>query len=108
MPEPAPLYVYASETNYPLIEDEREDAQKLLLDELTHTVREMGVVIDSVLQVGNPAEQISAVARDVKADLLVTASHHPTLLARLFNMDKAPHIMHRAPCSVLVYQEKST
>ncbi len=43
-----------------------------------------------------------------KQHLLVTASHHLTLLARLFNLDKAPHIMHRAPCSVLVYQGKST
>jgi nucleotide-binding universal stress UspA family protein len=43
----------------------------------------------------------------VDADLIVTASHHPTFLRRLFNLDKAPRIMHRAPCPVLVYHEKN-
>jgi nucleotide-binding universal stress UspA family protein len=60
---------------------------------------------DSVILVGSPAEQITALARDMDADLIVTASHHPTFLARLFSLDQAPRIVHRAPCPVLVYHE---
>ncbi len=85
-----------------LIEDNREDLQALL-DKLAEKVRELGGVRDSVIREGGPAEQISALARDIDADLIVTACHHPRLLARLFNLDKAPQIMHRAPCPVLVY-----
>jgi type I site-specific restriction-modification system R (restriction) subunit len=40
------------------------------------------------------------------ADLIITASHRPSLLARLLNLDQAPKIMHRAPCPVLVYHEE--
>jgi nucleotide-binding universal stress UspA family protein len=38
--------------------------------------------------------------------LIIAASHHPAFLARLFNLDKAPNIMHHAPCPVLVYHEQ--
>jgi universal stress protein A len=105
--EPVPLYNYASETTYTLIEDQREALQKLL-DELTKKVEEIGLECKSVFMVGDLAEQISELARDINADLIVTASHHATLLGRLFNLNKAPHIMHRAPCPILVYHERNT
>jgi universal stress protein A len=104
--EPVPVYNSAPETIYPLIDDLCVSLQKLL-DELTQKVQRSGVVCESAFRVGEAAEEISALARDIGADLIVTASHHPTFLARLFNLDKAPHIMHRAPCPVLVYHEKS-
>jgi universal stress protein A len=104
--EPVPVYGYASEYTYALNQDKREDLQKRL-DQLTQKVTKLGGICDAVILVGNPAKQIAVLARDIDADLIVTASHHPTLLARLFNLDKAPHIMHRAPCPVLVYHEKN-
>jgi nucleotide-binding universal stress UspA family protein len=55
---------------------------------------------------GEPTDQIAQLARDLKADLIITASHHPSYLRRLFNLDHAPQIMRRAPCAVLVYYEK--
>jgi hypothetical protein len=42
----------------------------------------------------------------MSADLLVTACHHPAFLGRIFNLDKAPPVKHRAPCPVLIYHEK--
>jgi nucleotide-binding universal stress UspA family protein len=53
------------------------------------------------------AERISALAREIHADLIVTASHHPRFLVRLFTLDQAPEIMRRAPCPVLVYHDKN-
>jgi universal stress protein A len=105
--EPVPVYEYASETTYALLDDQRRDLQKRL-DELNQKVRKIGLVCESVYLVGEPAEQISALARDIDADLIVTASHHPTFLGRLFNLDKAPQIMHRAPCPVLICHGKNT
>ena len=91
--EPIPPFGYGSATYTP-IEGEREDLRKLL-DQLTQKVRKVSGVCDAVILVGSPAEQISVLARDIDADLIVTASHHPTLHARLLNLDEAPHIMHR-------------
>jgi nucleotide-binding universal stress UspA family protein len=77
------------------------------LDGLTAQVQKIVPMCESVFLVGEPAEQISGFARDVNADLIVIASHHSTLLGRLFNLDKAPRIMHQAPCSVLLYHDIS-
>jgi nucleotide-binding universal stress UspA family protein len=81
------------------------DLQKRL-DDLKQKVRDTGLPCESVYLVGEPAEQIADLARHTGADLIITASHHPKFLGRLFNLDKAPQIMHRAPCPVLIYQEK--
>jgi universal stress protein A len=102
-----PYYEFGSEGAYNLIEQQRQDL-RARLDELTEQVQRLVPVCESVFLVGEPAEQISALASDVDADLIVTASHHPTFLGRLFNLDKAPKIMHQAPCPVLVYHEKNT
>jgi universal stress protein A len=105
--KPVPLYDYAKDTTYKRIEGQREELQKLL-NELTERVQKTGLVCDSIFLIGDPAEEISALARDKNVDLIITGSHHPTFLARLFNLENAPHILHRAPCPILVYHEKET
>jgi len=105
--EPVPICEYASESTFTVLEEQRDDLQKLL-DQLTSKLQTTGLVCTSAFLVGAPAEQISALARDIDADLIVTASHHPTFLGRLFNMDKAGLIMHCAPCPVLIYHQKNT
>jgi nucleotide-binding universal stress UspA family protein len=102
---PETLYEFGSAGTYELVHQRRQEIRSEL-DDLTKRVKELTPVCESVFLEGEAAEQISALARDVDADLIVTASHHPTFLGRLFNLDKAPQIMHRAPCSVLVYHEK--
>ena len=103
--EPAALFDYAKDATYKLIEDQRGKL-RTSLEELTHQIQETGLVCDSTVLVGDPAEEIAALAREKNVDLIVTACHHPTLLASLFNLNKAPHILHRALCPVLVYHEK--
>jgi nucleotide-binding universal stress UspA family protein len=98
---------YASETTFTVLEDQRRDLEGML-NLLTQKVQKRGVICESTFLVGEPAEQISILARDVGADLLVTASHQPTFLGRIFNLDKAPPIKHQAPCPVLIYHEKSS
>jgi universal stress protein A len=105
--EPVPLCEYACETTYTILEKEREDLQELL-DRLTEKVQTTGVICESAFLIGAPAEQISTLAHDIDADLIVTASHHPTFLGRVFNLDKATLILHRAPCPVLICHDESS
>jgi nucleotide-binding universal stress UspA family protein len=105
--EPVPVYECGNETTYTVLDDQRRNLKEQL-DDLMQKVRKTGLACDSVYLVGEVAAEISALARDIDADLIVTASHHPTFLGRLFNMHRAPRIMHRAPCPVLIYQDKDT
>jgi nucleotide-binding universal stress UspA family protein len=104
--DPVPLYEYASETTCTVLDEQREDLQKLL-DQLTQQVRKLGLVCRSVFLDGDPAERISALASDIDADLIVTGSRRSTFFECLFTQHKPPQIMHRAPCPVLIYQQKN-
>ena len=105
--DPVPLYEYAGETTCTVLDEQREDLQKLL-DELTQQVRKLGLVCRSVFLDGDPAERISALASDIDADLIVTGSRPSTFLECLFTQHKPPQIMHRAPCPVLIYHQKNS
>jgi nucleotide-binding universal stress UspA family protein len=96
---------YPSEPTNILLEEQHDDLQKML-EQLTRKLQTSSLICTSAFLVGAPAEQIATLAREIDADLIVTASHHPTFLGRLFHMDKARLIMHRAPCPVLIYQQK--
>jgi universal stress protein A len=102
---PASFYAVASEKTYGLINEECARLRERL-DQLTDGVREAVPKSEAILLMGDPVAEITAMARDVGADLIITASHHPGFLARLFNLDKSPNIMHHAPCPVLVYHEQ--
>jgi nucleotide-binding universal stress UspA family protein len=104
--KPVPLCEYASETTNTVLEEQRADLQKIL-EQLARKLQTSSLICTSAFLVGEPAEQIAALARDIDADLIVTASHHPTFLGRLFHMDEAGLIMHRAPCPVLIYNRKN-
>jgi nucleotide-binding universal stress UspA family protein len=55
--------------------------------------------------IGDTAEQVTLLALNLGADLIITASYHPGFLGHLFGLEQAPRIVHRAPCPVLVYHE---
>ncbi|HEY0791771.1 MAG TPA: universal stress protein [Chthoniobacterales bacterium] len=95
---------FAGATGYEADERQRQAAERALQD-LTETLRESGQECESVFLIGQPAAQVSAVASELGADLIVTAIHHPSVLGQLFKWDQAPRIVHRAPCSVLVYHD---
>jgi nucleotide-binding universal stress UspA family protein len=105
--QPVPLGEYVCESTFTILEEERDRLSKLL-GELTQKVKPNGLMCKAVFLVGDPAEQIAKWARKVDADLIITGSNESAFLGRLFNLAKAPRIMHRAPCPVLVYKtEKS-
>jgi nucleotide-binding universal stress UspA family protein len=98
---------FGSEASYKIMEEQKQEL-RAKLDALAEQVQKLVPLCESVFLEGDPAEQVATLARDIDADLIVTASHHPSFLGRLFNLDKAPQIMHRAPCPVLVYHEKKS
>jgi universal stress protein F len=94
-----------------------EEVHESYKQELAATERDLGKLADAIretfpdcdfeFRVGDPAEQVNLIAKDLNADLIVTASHHPDFLSRLFGTDQAPRILHRAQCPVLVYHERN-
>jgi len=103
---PEALYEFPNEYSYELVQRQRRDYE-IRLAELSDFVHDMNVTCETTILMGDPAERIGALARQMGVELIITASHHPKFLARLFNLDKAPQIMHRAPCPVLVYHERN-
>lgn len=84
--------------------DLRRQAAQATLTKLTRMLQADYPGCEERFLVGEPAEQVAWLAREINADLIVIGSHRAGLLVRLFNLDQAPHIVHRAPCPVLVYQ----
>jgi universal stress protein A len=105
--DPVPLYEYASETSCTVLDEQREELQRLL-GKLAQQVRKPGLVCRSIFLDGNPAEQVSTLASDIDADLIITGSRPSTFLGSLFSQHKAPQIVHRAPCPVLVYHQSNS
>jgi nucleotide-binding universal stress UspA family protein len=97
---------FSTEAVHESYEEQRRFAEKQLTG-LAEKVREICFDCNTQFRIGNPADEVSLVALSLNADLIVTASHHPSFLARLFGADQAPRILHRAPCSILVYHEGS-
>lgn len=61
--------------------------------------------IDTVVRVGSPAREIVDTARNLRADLIVIATHGRTGLKHVLLGSVAEHVVQRAPCPVLVVRE---
>jgi nucleotide-binding universal stress UspA family protein len=86
------------------LQEERRDPVQELTDLFKRT-RRIYPNCGADFRVGTCADEVSQLARILDADLIITASHHTSFLGRLFDLEQAPKITHRAPCSVLVYQD---
>lgn len=101
---PEPSEEFASEGVYQSFEQGRWLLAQKLVD-LADQIRRTGVKCEYDFQVGDPAEEVARSAKDLQADLVITAAHHPGFLGRLLGMDQASRILHRAGCPVLIYHE---
>lgn len=54
-----------------------------------------------IVRFGNPAREITAVARRIGADLIVIGTHGRTMMARFFQGRIAEKVVGAAPCPVL-------
>jgi len=61
-----------------------------------------GLPVESRLAVGNPAEEIGRVAREVSAELVVVGHREQTAMARWWGGSTGASLLAHAPCSLLV------
>jgi nucleotide-binding universal stress UspA family protein len=81
------------------IEDEERDdlnADLVKLDEV------LEVTAEHIVETGDPGATICEVAANVDADIVVVGSHGHGLLARVLMGSVSNHVLHHAPCPVLV------
>jgi nucleotide-binding universal stress UspA family protein len=86
--------------------DKQQTELKHELDKLVNHVRGIAPESKSTFLVGEPADRITALARDSHADLIITTSYHRPFITGFPLLDQAIKIARQAPCSVLVYQEE--
>jgi nucleotide-binding universal stress UspA family protein len=103
--EPIQINEFTTEEGFRVLYQDREVMQRALTD-LTKALRETYPACTEKFIVGEPAEELALAARELDADVIITASHYPSFLGQLFGMDRAPKIMRHAPCPVLVYHDK--
>lgn len=87
-----------------LLEKDRENVERRLVS-LADRVRAKYPKCESLLRTGDPSEQVASAASFVGASLIVLGRHHQTFLGHFLNLDKAPKIIHRAACPVLVWED---
>ena len=60
---------------------------------------------ETEFRIGDTADEVRLAVAAWNADVIVTASYHPGFLGHLLGLERAPQIVKRAPCPVVVYHE---
>lgn len=105
VPEPA----ISSSAYYKFVEDSLKTLAEKEIDEAVGMIREhfdeADVPVTSQIVQGAPDQQIIALAKEWKADLIVVGSHGKGFWGRLLG-SVSTGVVHHAPCSVLVVKGK--
>lgn len=87
-----------------LIEQRIQESQEML-ERYRQEAFNQGVPTEADYQVGEPGQQICEIATDWGADLITIGRRGYTGLAEALLGSVSNHVVHHAPCSVLVIQE---
>ncbi|MEA2024717.1 MAG: universal stress protein [Actinomycetota bacterium] len=82
--------------------DSLSDAQRDVLDRTLRSVDLSGVDYETQEEIGEPSAQLIDVCKRVDADILVVGRRGAGLLRRMVVGSVANHVVHEAPCPVLV------
>jgi len=82
--------------------DSLSQAQRDILDLVLRSVDLSGLNYETDEEIGDPAAQIIDLCRRVDADLLVVGRRGASLFRRMVVGSVANHVVHEAPCPVLV------
>ena len=82
--------------------DSLSDAQRDVLDRTLRSIDLSGVDYKTREEIGEPSSQLIDVCRRVDADILVVGRRGAGLLRRMVVGSVANHVVHEAPCPVLV------
>lgn len=92
------------QTQQLLIEQQIEAAQALL-ERYRREALNQAVIIEADYHVGEAGYLVCKVAKDWQADLIIVGRQGRSGLAEAFLGSVSNHVVHHAPCSVLVIQE---
>jgi nucleotide-binding universal stress UspA family protein len=102
-----PMAVYPGQPIDEAAERRRvEEALGNYLRGLEKDLAQPGVEVSSEVRFGNPANEIIAYARDVKADLIAMCTHGRSGLARWAYGSVADRVLHAAECPILLVRAK--
>ncbi|HIK43531.1 MAG TPA: universal stress protein [Leptolyngbyaceae cyanobacterium M65_K2018_010] len=82
--------------------EEFESARLALLQEEAEIAQAAGVTVEFTQAAGDPATTICNLAQSWGADLILVGSHQRRGLGELLLGSVSNHVMHHAPCSVMV------
>jgi nucleotide-binding universal stress UspA family protein len=86
--------------------DRQQSEFRHKLDQLVNHIRRIVPRSKSAFLVGEPADRITALARDSHADLIITTSYYAGFISPLSHLERAIKIARQAPCPVLVCHEE--
>jgi len=82
------------------------DEYQALLERAIGVLKQMGFEPDSRLLMGEPSPVIAAVAREIKADLIVVGHHNEGMLARWWSGSTETFLCDHCHCSLLIGNAK--
>lgn len=86
----------------PEMTDALEAPARQTLEDGARDMVAMGLVVQTLIEFGEPVERIGAVARDYKADLIVVGHRHRGALARWWGGSVGKSLLGQIPCDLLV------
>ncbi|BAC92155.1 universal stress protein [Gloeobacter violaceus] len=107
-PAPGDFYALIGATAFERYLELRETMQKESLEKLTALVEEArtaGVEANHAQYAGSPEHAICKMAKEWSADLIVLGRRGRSGLSELFLGSVSNHVVHHAPCAVLVLQQ---
>lgn len=81
---------------------------KVWLDAYCQRAAKTGIPVESRCQIGDTGSQICEAAREFDADLIVLGRRGHKGLTEMLLGSVSNHVLHNAPCSVLIIQDRET
>jgi nucleotide-binding universal stress UspA family protein len=78
------------------------DAQRSVLDRTLDRLDREGLEVTSAEEIGDPASALTALAAEMKADLLVVGRRGAGVVERLILGSVADRVAHDSPCPVMI------
>ena len=96
--------IIMAESTMPGAAELEQDAYRKVLAEGVQSLKAMGVSPTPRLEFGDPANQISAVAREIGSDLVVVGHRHQSTFARWWRGSTDATLLDELSCSLLIAQ----
>lgn len=84
--------------------EHQQDAYQKILSEGVERLTALGFAPTARLEFGDPANQIAAVAREIRADLVIVGHRHQGSLARWWRGSVGANLLEELRCSLLIAQ----